>query len=190
MLNAAARAHRYQRLHVLGAESQAPGDHRGKAGADLDCRPLAAQRDPAGQRGGAEEELGEDGAERDVSVPEEQGRLGLGDAAAAGVGKPAVEQEAGDEGAEHRHQGSAHAGAAGGIEPGREPAGEEDERHDDQADQRADHQAEHQGELALFAPELVEPAQHSLHQRQPGGSWSGGSGGSGPASHRRLSARK
>ncbi len=145
--SAAARADRNQRLDLLLAEAEPPGDHRGEPGADLDRGPFASQRDPARQRGRAAEELADHGAEGDLAVADERARLGLGNAAAAGVREVAEEQVAGDERAQRRHQHPAPGRASGRIHPRRQPAGEQNEGDDDQADQRADHEAENQGEL-------------------------------------------
>ena len=97
-------ANRDQRLHLLRAQSQPASKHRGDARAHLHRRPLAAQRNAAGQRRRRAKELAQNGAQRDESVARKERRLGLRNAAAARIGKVAIEQIAHRQRAAHRNQ--------------------------------------------------------------------------------------
>ena len=90
-------AHGHQVAHRVGAESEAASQNGSDSRADLDGGSFASERDAAGQRDGATEEFSDDGLERDVAVVDEDGELGLRNAAAARVGKIAVQKIAGNE---------------------------------------------------------------------------------------------
>src|SRR4051794_23080451 len=90
-------------------------DHGGEPGADLHRRALAPEGNAARQRGGATEELAQHRPEGDPSVMDEEGGLGLGNAAPARHWEVAVQQVPGDERAEGRDQDATPAAATGGY---------------------------------------------------------------------------
>ena len=146
---------RHQRLHLFRTESEIPRDHRGESGAHLHRRSFAPERDAAGQRSRAAEELSEHGSKQDSSVVDEECELGLRDAAAAREREIAPQKIAGAERTEHRNQNPPPARSLRRIHAGREPAGQQDKRHHHQADQSADHQAEDQRQLVFVLPKSL-----------------------------------
>ena len=74
-----------QGAHAARAQTEPAAEHGRDARAHLHARTFAAQRDAAGQRDRAEPELAEHGAQADVAVAQEEGDLGLRNAAAARI---------------------------------------------------------------------------------------------------------
>src|SRR5580700_1781641 len=108
-------SHRDQRLDALFTEAESPAQYGSDSSADLDRGSFAAEGDAAGERCGAAEELSENGAQRDVAVVDEDGKLGLRDAAAAGIRKIAEEKKSADEGADDGNHHPAPGRAAGRV---------------------------------------------------------------------------
>ena len=118
--------------------------------------PSRPERDAAGERRRAADELSEHRAEGNAAVVDEDRRARLRNPAASRVGKEAEQQIAGDERTERRNENPPPARAAGRVHVGREPPGQQNERDDDRADERADHEAQQQREPVLPAAEILD----------------------------------
>ena len=147
-------------LTLRRAQAEAAAEHGGDAGADVHRWPFAAERDAAGQRRRAADELAEHGAQaRCRPSRDEQRGLGLRDAAAARVREIAEQQEAGDE--RRRAVGTSSAAPARSarrIHARGEPAGQQDEGDDHQPDERADDEAQDERELCSLLRRRSSPA--------------------------------
>src|SRR5207237_71573 len=94
----------HERLHLLRTESQIARDHRGQPRAHLHGRSFAPERNAAGERGRAAEELPQHGSQVDASIVDEEREFGLGNAAAARVRKITPEEIARGERSERRDE--------------------------------------------------------------------------------------
>ncbi len=140
-------ANRHQSSYPSGAEPQPASEHRRDSGADLNGRPFAAQCDAGGQREGREAKLADDGAQADVSIAEEQGCLGLRDAAAAGIWKIAGQQDARGQCADHRQNETPPGRTSRRIHACAKVLGHVYEGDHHQADDGADDQRQQQEDL-------------------------------------------
>src|SRR4029077_16360588 len=102
--------------------------------AHLHRRAFASERNAARESRRGAKEFTEDGAEGNAAAAGVERGLRLRYAAAARIGKIAVEKIAHAQRAEDRHQQTAPGSVAAGIEMSAEAFGEENERDDDGAD--------------------------------------------------------
>src|SRR5271157_3359699 len=122
--------------------------------ANLDRRPLAAQRDSAGQRCRGAKELSQHGAQRDAAFAGEQRSLGLRHPAASRVREIAEQQVADDQRTHDREQYPSPPIATWRIQAHPGSFRQQDESDNGQARQRADHQRQHQKNLVLTLLQL------------------------------------
>jgi len=95
-----------------------------------------------------------------------EGGFGLGNTAAASIGKETVEEIAHAERANDRDDEATPGRAAGGIEAGTKALCDKDEGDDKQADERADEKSEDKEDLLLAVlNERLPPAQRRLPRR-------------------------
>ena len=94
--NRRCRSHGYQRFHFLRAQSQFAAQHGSDSRAHLHRRAFAAERNPAGERGGSAEEFSNHRAERDMPASRVEGGFRLWNPAPPGIGKKAIKQIAHD----------------------------------------------------------------------------------------------
>ena len=152
---------RHERLHLFRIEPQVARDYRGESGAHLHRRSFAPERNSAGKRGRAAEELPKHRSKQDSSVVDEECELRLRDSAASRKREIAPQKIARAERTEHRNENPPPARSSCRIHTGREPSGQQDKRDYDQADQRADHQAENKRQLVFaLSKSFQAPAEH------------------------------
>ncbi len=149
------RAHWNQLANPVGAQSQPPSEYRCDSRAHLYRGPFAAQRDAARERCRAATELPEHGAKADETIAQEQRRLRLRDAAAAGVGEEARQQISGEERAAVGNQNAPPGRASGRIHACAQVLGDVNECGHHQPYQRADDQREQEQDFVFVLEESV-----------------------------------
>src|SRR5665213_3801894 len=108
-------AHGHERLYVGNAQSKATSDHRSDARANLHRGTFAAERNSACERNRTAQEFTQHSPQRDVTVADEQRKLGLRDAAAARVREVSEQQKSTEKSACRGDENAAPCGAVGWI---------------------------------------------------------------------------